>query len=343
MPQRDAIDSADSAGCAAAADDLTCRQRWLAMLAAFLAWMFAGLEISLFVLIVRPATLDLLAVDTPRVESQVGAWFAWYQCAFLFGAAAGGWLFGYLGDRTGRTRAMGASILCYSVTTGVSYFVADPWTLFGLRFIACLGVGGVWPNCVSLTVEIMPEVSRPLIAGLLGAASNVGFVLLGAICCIFVVTPESWRWTLLVGTAPAVLGVMVFVALPESPRWLAAKQRSGPAATAAPLRRDPAAAFVATHADWDLPGRDSGDRDRGECQLVGPLGRSGRRRACGPLSEIRRGRTCRSSAGAANRAGRRSASQGLDTSHALRRRRVWQPARRLVGKPVRPAADLLSD
>src|SRR4051812_40972294 len=39
-------------------------------------------------------------------EALVGRWFAWNQCAFLFGAAAGGLLFGWLGDRIGRAKGM---------------------------------------------------------------------------------------------------------------------------------------------------------------------------------------------------------------------------------------------
>ncbi|MFM9167908.1 MAG: MFS transporter, partial [Verrucomicrobiota bacterium] len=37
------------------------------------------------------------------------------------------------------------------------------------------------------------------------------------------VTPESWRWIFQLAGAPALLGVFVLVALPESPRWLASR------------------------------------------------------------------------------------------------------------------------
>src|SRR3712207_2826757 len=106
--------------------------------------MFAGLEISLFVLIHRQMSLELLGPDTP--EPVVTRWFAWYQAAFLFGAAAGGWLFGYLGDLVGRTRAMGASVVCYSALTLACYLADSAEAMLALRFLACLGVGGVWPN-----------------------------------------------------------------------------------------------------------------------------------------------------------------------------------------------------
>src|SRR3954466_6518260 len=166
---------------------LTRRQRYAVLLAAFLAWMFAGLEISLFVLIHRQMTLELLGASAS--EKDVTRWFAWFQCAFLFGAAAGGWLFGFLGDRFGRARSLGAGVLCYSLLTLACYFATTADEMLALRFLACLGVGGVWPNAVALVAEAWPDVSRPFLAGLLGAAANVGQTGMGILGYFFEVTP----------------------------------------------------------------------------------------------------------------------------------------------------------
>src|SRR5262245_48843657 len=127
------------------------RPRLLALAAGFLGWLFAGLEISLFVLIHRPMMLDLLGPGAD--EAVVTRWFAWFQAAFLFGAAAGGWLFGWLGDRRGRARALGLAVLCYSLFTLACYASDSPGELLLLRFLACLGVGGTWPNAVALVAE----------------------------------------------------------------------------------------------------------------------------------------------------------------------------------------------
>lgn len=209
--------------------------RAVVLAAAFLAWMFAGLEISLFVLVHRQMTLDLLGPDTP--EPAVTRWFAWYQAAFLFGAAAGGWVFGYLGDVFGRTRALGAGVLCYSFFTLACYAAESATAMLGLRFLACLGVGGVWPNAVALVAEAWPNASRPFLAGLLGAAANVGFVALGALAYLFPITHDSWRWALLVGASPAAVGVAILLTVPESPRWRANRgdRPAGPA-PGSPLR-----------------------------------------------------------------------------------------------------------
>lgn len=196
-------------------------RRVVVLVAAFLAWTFAGLEISAFVLIHRQMGLDLLGADTP--EQVLTRWFAWYQAAFLFGAAAGGWLFGYLGDLVGRTRAMGASVLCYSLLALACYLAESAEAMLALRFLACLGIGGVWPNAVALVSEAWPNASRPFLAGLLGTAANVGFVLLGVIGYCWPITDDSWRWVLLVAAAPGLLGVATLLAVAESPRWLASR------------------------------------------------------------------------------------------------------------------------
>jgi MFS transporter, SHS family, sialic acid transporter len=196
---------------------LSRRQRLGILLAAFLAWMFAGLQISLFVLVHRQMTLGLLGSQTP--EPVVTKWFAWFQAAFLFGAAAGGWLFGWIGDVLGRIQGMVLAVECYSLLTLACFFARSAEEMLVLRFLACLGIGGVWPNAVALVAEAWPNASRPFLAGLLGAAANVGFVLLGAICYAYPVTGDSWRWAFLLAAAPGLAGMWFILRLPESPRW----------------------------------------------------------------------------------------------------------------------------
>lgn len=191
------------------------------LVAGFLAWMFAGLENSLFILIHRQMMLELLGPATP--ENVVTQWFAFNQAAFMLGAAAGGWLFGALGDRYGRTRALAWSVLCYSLLTLAAWFVTDARLMWTVRFLACLGFGGTWPNAVALVSEAWPAASKPLMAGVMGTAANFGFVLLGVIGLCFEIRDDSWRWVLLVGASPAVIGVWIAWSVPESTKWLASQ------------------------------------------------------------------------------------------------------------------------
>jgi MFS family permease len=59
--------------------------------------MFDGLEMGLFPLLGRPALRELLGPGTD--EKTVVSWFAVINSGFLIGAATGGVLFGWLGDR----------------------------------------------------------------------------------------------------------------------------------------------------------------------------------------------------------------------------------------------------
>lgn len=210
------------------AASLSKADRTLMLLAGFTAWMFAGLENSLFVLIHRQMMLELLTqpATSPPSEQVITQWFAWNQAALMGGAAVGGWCFGWLGDRSGRTRALGWSVVCYSVLTLAGWWIHDPVWMWIARFIACLGFGGTWPNAVALVAEAYPSASRPFLAGLLGTAANFGFVLMGLIGYFWPVTETAWRWTLIVGGAPILLGGLILVCVPESVRWLAARKQS---------------------------------------------------------------------------------------------------------------------
>jgi MFS transporter, SHS family, sialic acid transporter len=192
------------------------RTRWLVLTAAFLGWMFDGLEMGVFPLAARPALQSLLQVEG---DQEVGRWMGIITALFLLGAAGGGLLFGWLGDRIGRVRSMVLSILAYSLFTGGCYFATAPWQLGVLRFLAALGMGGEWSLGVALVMECWPEKHRPLLAGAIGAASNVGFGLIGLLGFSFHVTRDSWRWVMLAGTAPALLALFIIRYVPESQRW----------------------------------------------------------------------------------------------------------------------------
>src|SRR5437773_12537430 len=82
--------------------------KWLVLVAAFLGWMFDGLEMGIFPQISRPALTELLKGSADFLH-ELGWWNQFIAAMFLWGAAVGGLLFGWLGDRIGRVKAMSAS------------------------------------------------------------------------------------------------------------------------------------------------------------------------------------------------------------------------------------------
>jgi len=195
--------------------------QWMALLAAFLGWMFDGLEMGIFPLIANPA---LTSMKVPAAD--MSKWFGIFGAVFLIGAATGGLVFGWLGDRIGRVKAMTYSVLAYSLFTGVAYWATTPAELAGLRFLAALGMGGEWSLGVALVMECWPEKHRPYLAGAIGAAANVGFALIALVTMRFKVTEDSWRWVMLVGAAPALLTFFIRLFVPESEKWKEAVKTS---------------------------------------------------------------------------------------------------------------------
>jgi len=224
------------------------RGKWMALLAAFLGWMFDGLEIGLFPLAGKPAMQELLHAAGPDADQLIGRWMGGIVASFLVGAALGGTVFGWLGDRIGRVRAMVFSVLTYSLFSGACVFVHSPLQLASLRCIASMGMGGEWALGVSLVSEIWPAKSRPLLSGLIGAAANVGFMIVGFVglgVAKFVtglgsalsflphawvdalLRNNGWRMIFLVGAIPALLTFFIRIFVPESEKWKQASS-SGP-------------------------------------------------------------------------------------------------------------------
>jgi len=195
--------------------------RMAVLAAAFLGLLFDGVELGLMPVASLSVSKSLLGAQfTPTLG---GAWFAKFTASLLLGAAIGGMLLGNLGDRIGRTRAMGISILFYSVFAGLGAWAKTQEQMLVLRFLVGLGVGGVWPNGITLVSECWSNASRPVVSGVMSAGLNAGILLLSQLARLWPITADSWRWVFQMAAAPALLGLAVLLFLPESPQWLASR------------------------------------------------------------------------------------------------------------------------
>jgi MFS family permease len=80
-------------------------------------------------------------------------------------------------------------------------------------------MGGEWALGVALVMEVWDAKHRPVLAGLIGAASNVGFVMVGVVGAVFKIDQDNWRWVAVIGAAPAALTFVIQVFVPESHKW----------------------------------------------------------------------------------------------------------------------------
>ncbi len=224
------------------------RGKWMALLAALLGWMFDGFEIGMFPLVGQNALKDVLGDGIASQPGLVTEWFGVILSVFLIGAATGGVIFGWLGDRIGRVRAMALSIFTYAIFTGLCGFASEAWHIAVLRFIASLGMGGEWALGVALVTELWPDRSRAFLAGLIGAAANVGMLLVGLLSLQLVkflevtgrimldaglsqdtvdmmLRNEGWRLLMMGGAIPALLTVFIIYFVPESRKWQAERDK----------------------------------------------------------------------------------------------------------------------
>src|SRR5262245_49057786 len=117
--------------------------QWRSGIAAWLGWLFDGLDSHLYTLVAAPFVAQLLHVAS-SADPLVKEKSAWIQGGFLLGWALGGGFFGRLGDIIGRSRALSLTILTYALFTGLSFVAQNWWQLFIFRFLAALGIGGEW-------------------------------------------------------------------------------------------------------------------------------------------------------------------------------------------------------
>lgn len=228
---------------------LSPRGRAAVLAAAFLGLVFDGFELGLMPVASLSVTKSLMGeAFTPAAG---GDWFARYTAALMFGAAIGGVVLGRFGDRFGRARGLGASILLYSLGAAAGGFVTSQDQLLLLRFLVGLGVGGVWPNGIALVAESWPAASKATVSGVMAAGINVGIIALSQCGRISPITPDSWRWLFQIAGLPALLGLAVLTAIPESPQWLARRARGAtegdsprPALFGRQLRRTTLAAIL---------------------------------------------------------------------------------------------------
>ena len=205
------------------------RYQWFVFIVASLGWLFDTMDQQLFNLARKPAITELLTIKGAPAPSSgsvaENAGFA--TMIFMIGWALGGIFFGILGDRIGRAKTMMLTVLCYSAFTGLSALSVGVLDFAAYRFLTGLGVGGQFAVGVALVAEVMSDRARPFALGWLQSLS-AGGNMLAALASILLgmleeagVIASAWRVMFLIGLAPALLAIPIFLRLKEPERWKA--------------------------------------------------------------------------------------------------------------------------
>lgn len=136
----------------------------------------------------------------------------------LIASAIGGFSFGVVADRIGRTRALMASILVYSVASaacGLSHSVPQ---LAVFRFLLGLGMGGEWTAGAALVAETWRPEHRGKALALMQSMYAIGEAM--AALVVWAVLPRfGWRAVFFAGVLPALLVLWIRARVPEPGLW----------------------------------------------------------------------------------------------------------------------------
>ncbi len=199
--------------------------------AAWLGWAFDGLDGVIYTLVALPFIAHLMGQLTPTADTKGKA--ALIQAFFMFGWAAGGFVFGRIGDKWGRTKTLTVTILIYALFTGLSAFATEWWHVLIFRFIAALGIGGEWAAGSTLVAESLAVRHRAWASATLQSGYMVGMILASLTVATIpamligshlVAANDVHRWVFLIGVLPAFLTLWIRKAVPESAAWHDAKK-----------------------------------------------------------------------------------------------------------------------
>ena len=210
----------------------------------FVSIVFDGFDLVVYGAVVP----DLLAYAewdlTPTEAGRIGSYAL---VGMLFGAL----LIGYLTDVIGRRAVILGSVTLFSVMMLACAVAPTPGTFGFFRFLAGLGLGGVIPTAIALTVEYSAPHRRNFNNAVMFCGYAVGGVA-AALAALAFLDEIGFRGMMALGGLPLVLVVpLLWKLMPESPSYLVARGRPeeaaalrrqyGLAAAPGPVVTDPAA------------------------------------------------------------------------------------------------------
>jgi AAHS family 4-hydroxybenzoate transporter-like MFS transporter len=165
--------------------------------------------------------------------------------AGIIGVALGALLTGPLTDRFGRRPMMLGTVIWFSLLTLAVTQASDLGELMVLRFLACLGLGGLVPMAVVVSSENAPLRSRATMVTLATCGYSLGAAS-GGVLAAQLIPLYGWPSIFWVGgIAPLFLLIAMWAWLPESVRLLALRPGNGPRIAAILRRVNPALSFPA--------------------------------------------------------------------------------------------------
>jgi len=183
------------------------------------AWFFDAFD-SITIAVVLPPLIGLWHLPPAEIPRMVGSLIG----IGFFGQLIGAIGFGWIAERWGRLNCMLVTLLIFSLGALACAFATSYDTMWWLRFIQGIGLGGEVPLMAAYINEFAKAGGR----GRFSLSAQVLFSIGLPVCAfaaIYVVPHWGWQWMFIIGAVPALIAIPLRSMLPESPRWLASRGR----------------------------------------------------------------------------------------------------------------------
>ncbi|MEI7730189.1 MAG: MFS transporter [Verrucomicrobiota bacterium] len=201
---------------------------WLVFILAASGWLFDCMGQRIFILAREPALKELLGATAS--DGDVKKWGGLATCILMIGWGTGGLLFGMMSDRYGRVKAMVATLLAYTIFSGLSGLSRNGMEFLIYRFLCGMGVGGMFGAATTLVAESVPAKFRTAALGSMQALSAMGNI--GGSALSLGITPglenywghySGWQVIFFVSVTPVLLAIPILLVLKEPEAWKKAK------------------------------------------------------------------------------------------------------------------------
>ena len=140
--------------------------------------------------------------------------------AHYIGAAIGAVLFGWFADRYGRRMGVVLPTALFGVLALATVWAYDFRSLFVLRVLIGLGLGGALSNAIAMVAEYAPQRARATLVSLMYAAFPLGGVIGGPVSALLIAR-HGWQAVFVLGgVLPLLLSIALWLWLEESIRFL---------------------------------------------------------------------------------------------------------------------------
>ena len=140
--------------------------------------------------------------------------------AHYIGAAAGSVFFGWYADRYGRRMGVIVPTAIFGVFALLTVYAYDFRSLFVLRMLIGIGLGGALSNAIAMVAEYSPQRARATLVSVMYAAFPLGGVIGGPISAALI-SHYGWHAVFVLGgVLPLLLTVALLLWLNESIRFM---------------------------------------------------------------------------------------------------------------------------